>query len=78
MVQWLRYELLTITELCIFSSQIALQFPYRFWDSKIQGADFFGHIPPDSGKRGLFGVFYDMDPQVPTVYSACLRNLCFL
>ncbi|XP_077348380.1 lysine-specific histone demethylase 2 [Lithobates pipiens] len=43
--------------------KIALQFPYRFWDSKIQGADFFGHIPPDSSKRGLFGVFYDMDPQ---------------
>ncbi|XP_072267735.1 lysine-specific histone demethylase 2 isoform X2 [Pyxicephalus adspersus] len=43
--------------------KIALQFPYRFWDSKIQGADFFGHIPPDPSKRGLFGVFYDMDPQ---------------
>ncbi|CAH2284437.1 Lysine-specific histone demethylase 1B [Pelobates cultripes] len=43
--------------------KIALQFPYRFWDNKIQGADFFGHIPPDSSKRGLFGVFYDMDPQ---------------
>ncbi|MBN3314364.1 KDM1B demethylase, partial [Atractosteus spatula] len=44
--------------------KIALQFPYRFWDSKIQGADFFGHLPPSSDKRGLFGVFYDMDPQV--------------
>ncbi|KAM3928456.1 lysine-specific histone demethylase 2 isoform 2-T2 [Leptodactylus fuscus] len=43
--------------------KIGLQFPYRFWDSKIHGADFFGHIPPDSSKRGLFGVFYDMDPQ---------------
>ncbi|KAK1173556.1 lysine-specific histone demethylase 1B [Acipenser oxyrinchus oxyrinchus] len=43
--------------------KIALQFPYRFWDGKIQGADFFGHIPPSSDKRGLFGVFYDMDPQ---------------
>ncbi|XP_048363646.1 lysine-specific histone demethylase 1B [Sphaerodactylus townsendi] len=43
--------------------KIALQFPYRFWDSKIQGADFFGHIPPSSNKRGLFSVFYDMDPQ---------------
>uniref|UniRef100_W5MFG8 [histone-H3]-N(6),N(6)-dimethyl-L-lysine(4) FAD-dependent demethylase n=3 Tax=Lepisosteus oculatus TaxID=7918 RepID=W5MFG8_LEPOC len=43
--------------------KIALQFPYRFWDSKIQGADFFGHLPPSSDKRGLFGVFYDMDPQ---------------
>ncbi|XP_066572012.1 lysine-specific histone demethylase 2 isoform X1 [Amia ocellicauda] len=43
--------------------KIALQFPYRFWDSKIQGADFFGHVPSTSDKRGLFGVFYDMDPQ---------------
>ncbi|KAJ6664513.1 hypothetical protein lerEdw1_007170 [Lerista edwardsae] len=43
--------------------KIALQFPYRFWDSKIQGADFFGHIPPSANKRGLFSVFYDMDPQ---------------
>ena len=44
--------------------QIALQFPYRFWDSKVQGADFFGHVPPSASKRGLFAVFYDMDPQV--------------
>lgn len=43
--------------------KIALQFPHRFWDRKIHGADFFGHIPPDPSKRGLFGVFYDMDPQ---------------
>uniref|UniRef100_K7G358 [histone-H3]-N(6),N(6)-dimethyl-L-lysine(4) FAD-dependent demethylase n=1 Tax=Pelodiscus sinensis TaxID=13735 RepID=K7G358_PELSI len=43
--------------------KVALQFPYRFWDSKIQGADFFGHVPPCSSKRGLFSVFYDMDPQ---------------
>ncbi|XP_040288659.1 lysine-specific histone demethylase 1B isoform X1 [Bufo bufo] len=43
--------------------KIALQFPHRFWNRKISGADFFGHIPPDSSKRGLFGVFYDMDPQ---------------
>ncbi|KAJ1200991.1 hypothetical protein NDU88_004809 [Pleurodeles waltl] len=43
--------------------KVALQFSHRFWDGKIQGADFFGHIPPSSNKRGLFGVFYDMDPQ---------------
>ncbi|XP_056377226.1 lysine-specific histone demethylase 2 isoform X2 [Hyla sarda] len=43
--------------------KIGLQFPYKFWDSKIYGADFFGHIPPDPSKRGLFSVFYDMDPQ---------------
>ncbi|XP_046875001.1 lysine-specific histone demethylase 1B isoform X1 [Hypomesus transpacificus] len=43
--------------------KIALQFPYRFWDIKIQGADYFGHLPPRPDKRGMFGVFYDMDPQ---------------
>uniref|UniRef100_A0A3Q2CQ89 [histone-H3]-N(6),N(6)-dimethyl-L-lysine(4) FAD-dependent demethylase n=1 Tax=Cyprinodon variegatus TaxID=28743 RepID=A0A3Q2CQ89_CYPVA len=43
--------------------KIALQFPNRFWDSKIQGADYFGHIPPSSEKRGMFSVFYDLDPQ---------------
>ncbi|XP_077599360.1 lysine-specific histone demethylase 2 isoform X2 [Stigmatopora nigra] len=43
--------------------KIALKFPYRFWDGKIQGADYFGHIPPTPDKRGMFTVFYDMDPQ---------------
>ncbi|XP_051948616.1 lysine-specific histone demethylase 2 [Xyrauchen texanus] len=43
--------------------KIALQFPYRFWDSKIQGADYFGHVPPCPEKRGLFSVFYDLCPQ---------------
>uniref|UniRef100_A0A8D0AKV4 Lysine demethylase 1B n=1 Tax=Sander lucioperca TaxID=283035 RepID=A0A8D0AKV4_SANLU len=43
--------------------KIALQFPYRFWDKKIQGADYFGHIPPGTDKRGMFSVFYDLDPQ---------------
>uniref|UniRef100_A0AAQ5YDK5 CW-type domain-containing protein n=1 Tax=Amphiprion ocellaris TaxID=80972 RepID=A0AAQ5YDK5_AMPOC len=43
--------------------KIALQFPYRFWSNKIQGADYFGHIPPGPEKRGMFSVFYDLDPQ---------------
>ncbi|XP_052388842.1 lysine-specific histone demethylase 2 [Carassius gibelio] len=43
--------------------KVALQFPTRFWDGKIQGADYFGHIPPCPEKRGLFSVFYDMRPQ---------------
>lgn len=43
--------------------KIALQFPFRFWDGKIQGADYFGHIPPSPDHRGMFSVFYDMDPQ---------------
>uniref|UniRef100_A0A669EMX5 [histone-H3]-N(6),N(6)-dimethyl-L-lysine(4) FAD-dependent demethylase n=1 Tax=Oreochromis niloticus TaxID=8128 RepID=A0A669EMX5_ORENI len=44
--------------------KISLQFPYRFWDKKIQGADYFGHIPTGLEKRGMFSVFYDLDPQV--------------
>ncbi|XP_067281511.1 lysine-specific histone demethylase 2 isoform X2 [Pseudorasbora parva] len=43
--------------------KVALRFPTRFWDSKIQGADYFGHVPPCPEKRGLFSVFYDMRPQ---------------
>uniref|UniRef100_A0AAR2LAQ8 [histone-H3]-N(6),N(6)-dimethyl-L-lysine(4) FAD-dependent demethylase n=1 Tax=Pygocentrus nattereri TaxID=42514 RepID=A0AAR2LAQ8_PYGNA len=43
--------------------KIALQFPYRFWDSKVRGADYFGHVPPSPEKRGLFSVFYDMTPK---------------
>ncbi|XP_030644941.1 lysine-specific histone demethylase 1B [Chanos chanos] len=43
--------------------KIALQFPYRFWDSKIQGADYFGHVLPSPEGRGMFSVFYDMNPQ---------------
>ncbi|KAK3526362.1 hypothetical protein QTP70_025155 [Hemibagrus guttatus] len=43
--------------------KIALQFPYRFWDSKAQGADYFGHVPPSPEKRGMFSVFYDMRPK---------------
>ncbi|KAG7273586.1 hypothetical protein CRUP_019832 [Coryphaenoides rupestris] len=35
--------------------KIALQFPYRFWDKKVQGADYFGHIPPSPDQRGMFG-----------------------
>ncbi|XP_052012901.1 lysine-specific histone demethylase 2 [Apodemus sylvaticus] len=49
--------------------KIALQFPYRFWDSKVQGADFFGHVPPSASQRGLFAVFYDMDPQQSVLMS---------
>uniref|UniRef100_A0A3P8VET1 [histone-H3]-N(6),N(6)-dimethyl-L-lysine(4) FAD-dependent demethylase n=1 Tax=Cynoglossus semilaevis TaxID=244447 RepID=A0A3P8VET1_CYNSE len=43
--------------------KIALRFPHRFWDKKIQGADYFGHVPPSPDQRGMFSVFYDMDPQ---------------
>ncbi|ERE77440.1 lysine-specific histone demethylase 1B [Cricetulus griseus] len=49
--------------------KIALQFPYRFWDGKVQGADFFGHVPPSASQRGLFGIYYDMDPQQSVLMS---------
>ncbi|GAB1298143.1 Lysine-specific histone demethylase 1B [Apodemus speciosus] len=54
--------------------KIALQFPYRFWDSKIQGADFFGHVPPSASQRGLFAVFYDMDPQQQSVLMSVITG----
>uniref|UniRef100_A0A8C4ZE07 Lysine demethylase 1B n=1 Tax=Gadus morhua TaxID=8049 RepID=A0A8C4ZE07_GADMO len=49
--------------------KIALQFPYRFWDKKVQGADYFGHVPPSPDQRGMFGVFYDLDPQQSVLMS---------
>lgn len=55
--------------------QIALQFPYRFWDSKVKGADYFGHIPPSPEKRGLFSVFYDMRPKVRSLRHTYLSRL---
>lgn len=60
----------------MFVLQIVLQFPYRFWDSKIQGADYFGHIPPGPDKRGMFSVFYDLDPQVCLFsLTGCKQNI---
>ncbi|KAK2192337.1 hypothetical protein NP493_33g03006 [Ridgeia piscesae] len=40
--------------------KVALQFPHRFWDAKVEGADFFGHVPENANERGMFAVFYDM------------------
>ncbi|XP_023231104.1 lysine-specific histone demethylase 1B-like [Centruroides sculpturatus] len=51
--------------------KIVLQFPVRFWDKKIQDADFFGHIPTSAEKRGLFSVFYDLSPQNKTLDGNC-------
>lgn len=44
---------LLITTFLLLAFQIALQFPYRFWDSKVQGADFFGHVPPSAQQAGF-------------------------
>lgn len=64
-----------LTTFLLLAFQIALQFPYRFWDSKVQGADFFGHVPPSASKRGLFAVFYDMDPQVKSLVECGVNPL---
>jgi len=40
--------------------KIALKFPTKFWQSKIKGADFFGHVPSTEEHRGLFAIFYDI------------------
>uniref|UniRef100_A0A9J7X3V1 CW-type domain-containing protein n=1 Tax=Cyprinus carpio carpio TaxID=630221 RepID=A0A9J7X3V1_CYPCA len=56
--------------------KVALQFPTRFWDSKIQGADYFGRIPPCPEKRGLFSVFYDMSPQGEECVLMTVVDLC--
>ena len=44
--------------------QISLKFPTKFWQSKIKGADFFGHVPISEEHRGLFAIFYDMNTEV--------------
>ena len=45
-----------------------MQFPTRFWDSKVQNTDYFGHIPSSEDKRGYFSVFYDMTPDVSKLF----------
>ncbi|TRY56568.1 hypothetical protein DNTS_008400 [Danionella cerebrum] len=43
--------------------KVALRFPSRFWDGKVQGSDFFACAPPCAEQKGLFSVFQDMSPQ---------------
>lgn len=40
--------------------QVALQFPTKFWQSKMKGSMVFGQIPVSPEQRGLFNVFYDL------------------
>ncbi|XP_063690523.1 lysine-specific histone demethylase 2-like [Bolinopsis microptera] len=44
--------------------KIAMKFTKKFWQSKIKGADFFGHVPSSEEHRGLFAIFYDMNTEV--------------
>jgi hypothetical protein len=41
-----------------------MKFGKKFWQSKIKGADFFGHVPSSEDHRGLFAIFYDMNTEV--------------
>ncbi|KAK6167988.1 hypothetical protein SNE40_021901 [Patella caerulea] len=40
--------------------KVALQFNKKFWKSKTDEDDFFGHVPAEEKQRGLFNVFYDI------------------
>ena len=51
-------------------SQVMLQFPWRFWDAKVKGSDFFGHVPENASERGMFAVFYDMALKVMKIFIA--------
>ncbi|KAG9328009.1 hypothetical protein JZ751_016952, partial [Albula glossodonta] len=44
--------------------KIALQFPYRFWDSKSKVQTILATFHPQSRPERNVHVFYDMDPQV--------------
>ncbi|ESO82363.1 hypothetical protein LOTGIDRAFT_176287, partial [Lottia gigantea] len=50
---------------------VCLQFDKKFWKSKTDGDDFFGHVPVSESQRGLFNVFYDLSTSV----FVRLRNL---
>ena len=55
-----------------------LQFPWRFWDAKVKGSDFFGHVPENAGERGMFAVFYDMALKVRIASSMHLTVIIAL
>ena len=43
--------------------KVALWFPTRFWEKKIKpNQDYFGHVPQSQEKRGLFNIFYILNP----------------
>ncbi|XP_077975414.1 lysine-specific histone demethylase 2-like [Styela clava] len=45
---------------CGCIEKVGLEFPERFWEDKINGANYFGYIPSDKIKKGFFTMFYDM------------------
>lgn len=45
--------------------KIGLQFSTCFWEEKLKGSDFFGHVPSVPEEKGLFSIFYDLTPAKP-------------
>ncbi|CAK8697040.1 unnamed protein product [Clavelina lepadiformis] len=45
---------------CGCIEKIGLQFSHRFWDKKIDGANYFGYVPSTPDRKGFFTVFYDI------------------
>lgn len=42
------------------TEKVILEFPTRFWASRVQGTEYFGRLPVTDKDRGFFSVFYDM------------------
>ncbi|XP_078481098.1 lysine-specific histone demethylase 2 [Ciona intestinalis] len=45
---------------CGCIEKIGILFPKRFWDSKMDGANYFGYVPLSADEKGFFTVFYDV------------------
>lgn len=45
---------------CGCIEKIGLEFEERFWDDKLNGANYFGCVPSKSDRKGFFTMFYDM------------------
>ena len=61
--------------------KVALWFPTRFWEKKIKpNQDYFGHIPQSQEQRGLFNIFYIINPVSSLfdfVYIGCGQTRMF-
>ncbi|XP_041360495.1 lysine-specific histone demethylase 1B-like [Gigantopelta aegis] len=55
--------------------KLAMQFERKFWRSKTKDDNFFGHIPLDESKRGLFSVFYDLSAAKGSECNILVTNI---